>query len=192
MPTDKYRCVVTPYNHGLPFAGAPQTRTVAGGRPPADCRWSRNAGIHQGNPAPAIARHCQQSGAIQTASQINGGRCLLRPARHVQSVRHGPALSVPHAAHPPRPHHAVRHRPAVPVPAGLDTRLHLPRPSARAGAGVNTESPESVDMAFIKEPLMNSTLSLRRTPEPSQIKHPDPGVRWGGDLFSAFLGFTNP
>jgi hypothetical protein len=32
-----------------------------------------------------------------------------------------------------------------------------------------------------------STLSFRRTPESSQIKHLDPGVRRGDDLFSASL-----
>jgi hypothetical protein len=34
-----------------------------------------------------------------------------------------------------------------------------------------------------QEPLNNSTLSFQRTPEPRQIKHPDPSVHRDDELF---------
>ncbi len=46
----------------------------------------------------------------------------------------------------------------------------------------------SVHAMSARETLINSTSSFRRTPEPSQIKHLDPGVRRGDELFSASQG----
>ena len=42
-----------------------------------------------------------------------------------------------------------------------------------------------------RETLNKSTTSFRRTPESSQIKHLDPGVRRGDDLFRTSLGTTS-